>query len=245
MCDPGYFGANCELKDYAHYVFDRLRLTWYPYVLIPIVAIAWFVVSTWKQIPRHADDLCDFIYKYFDNLGDLEMAHNEYELVHKFFWPSVVVSAFATVLGFACCYRQWVLLTVATGFQLVAIVFQIVWARTMKSLDGRVSPLNSYNVTLANIVLEIAYLTIPLCLTIRLIQEADKLTDYFYAAVSFQGAALVLGMAAIVTPRAFLLGGAYVYGDLEVFHWSERIDAHKLAKDANCTTINVDDQVYT
>ena len=115
----------------------------------------------------------------------------------------------------------------------------------MKWLDGRVSPLNSYNVTLTNIVLEIAYLTVPLCLTIRLIQEADKLTDYFYVAVSFQGAALVLGMAAIVTPRAVLLGGAYVYGDLEVFHWSERIDAHKLAKDANRTTINVDDQTYT
>ena len=61
MCDPGYFGANCELKDYAHYIFEHLRKTWCPYVLIPIIAIAWFVLSTRKQIPRGASDFCEFL----------------------------------------------------------------------------------------------------------------------------------------------------------------------------------------
>lgn len=115
----------------------------------------------------------------------------------------------------------------------------------MFKLDGGVSPLHSYNLTLINIVLEICYLTVQLCLAIILIQGADKLTDYFYVAISLQGAVLVLGMISIVIPRAVLLGGAYVYGDLEVFHWAERIDAKKRLTDANRATVNVDDQVYT
>lgn len=89
----------------------------------------------------------------------------------------------------------------------------------MTRLNEKVSPLNSYNITLINIVLELFYLTVPLCFTIALIQSAEKLSGYFYVAVCLEGTALVMGMMAIVIPRAVLLGGACVYGDLDVFLW--------------------------
>lgn len=151
------------------------------------------------------------------------MAQNEYVVVNKFFWPTHVVNTFVMVLGFAFCYKQWKILLCATCFQVVAIVFQIFWKYLMNRLDGRVTTLNSYNITLLNIVLELVCLTVPICFTIELISRAEKLTDYFYVAVGLEGAALVMGMIAIVTPRAILLGGAEVYGDLWVFHWDERM----------------------
>ena len=61
MCDAGYFGMTCELKDYPHYVFENLRTTWYPYILIPIIAIAWLVVTTWKQRPEDSEGVADYI----------------------------------------------------------------------------------------------------------------------------------------------------------------------------------------
>ena len=86
---------------------------------------------------------------------------------------------------------------------------------------------------------------IPLCFTIALIQRADKFTDYFYVALGFQGEALVLGMIAIIAPRAALLGGAYVYGDLEVFHWRDRIQNWERSKKENVAIVDVDDKNYT
>lgn len=116
MCDPGYYGASCEMKDYAHYVFDHLRFTWSPYVLSPIIGIAWIVIGTWIVIPRHTVDLDDFLDRLFDNLDNLDIIANEYKIVSQAFWPSYVVNTFATVLGFAFCYKQWKQLLVATCF---------------------------------------------------------------------------------------------------------------------------------
>ena len=117
MCDPGYFGQTCELKDYAHYVFDHLRFTWYPYVLLPIVGIAWFLVSARHQIPNGDDyeSYCECFFMFWDNVADLDMAQNEYILVHQFFWPTYVVNIFSTLLGFAFCYKQWAILLISTG----------------------------------------------------------------------------------------------------------------------------------
>ena len=52
-------------------------------------------------------------------------------------------------------------------------------------------------------------------------------------------------MIAIVAPRAALLGGAYVYGDLEVFHWRDRIQNWERSKKENVTIVDVDDKNYT
>ena len=150
-----------------------------------------------------------------------------------------------TLLAFAFCYKQWVLLTIASGFQVVAIGFQFAWKAYMKKLDEQVSPLFSYNITLINIILEVGYLLVSIYFPIELMSRNENFTEYFYAWTALGGAALVLGMYAVVIPRLILLGGAEVYGDLEVKLWQERIQAHDARRTRTRTRVQVTDDTYT